>query len=280
MATPTIVQSAFGRSGSSPVTLTLGSTPTVGNLLLFVFTGFTATITPPSGLFEVESDQAVSQNFEATQSWYRQVQSGDGAGWTFAISSSPIVANFGVFEISGATSIRVANGANTGASSTTLVTGALVASADSTALRLLTIEWDTGAGATVPGGWTLLSPSTWQNVGSSSPNNHAAGIWSIPATTRGTQSLTMSSAMNSYPGVWLDMQVSGTIPLNMNVGQVTRQALFPDDKQPNLNVGQIARQALLPFPENPSLAVGQIARLALVTTSIAPSSRPNFVVVT
>lgn len=180
-----------------------------------------------------------------------QVQTFDvtvSPGTVWAFYDETDWANLAVFEISGVQSLLPANGANTGGGSTTLQTGSLNAAGDAACLRLLAVEWDTNASATTPSGWTLLSPSAWQG---SATGNHNSGIWSIPSSLSGVQSLTMSAALNSYPGVWLDLQVSA-IPPSMRVTQVGAEAWVGSSSANALRVTQAGAEVWLNLYRPPS----------------------------
>jgi hypothetical protein len=262
VTTPAIVQSAFVRGNTSPQTLTLGSAPAAGNWLLFIQTGFNQALTPPAGLTLVESDLGASATYQSSQIWARQVQSGDGTSWAFTGESD--WHNLAVFELSGVLSILgPAHGACTGSGSTSVSTGALAASPDSNALRLLVMEWDNPVGVSAaPTGFTLLSPSTWQATGST---YHDAGIWQIPATTSGAQAFTMSAAAN-YP-IWLDIVVSAVIEPSARVTQ-TGTEVWVTGSQPPLHVTQLGAEVWVTGSQ-PPLRVTQIGAEVWVDISTA-----------
>jgi hypothetical protein len=97
------VQKATNFANSSPVTVTLSSAPTVGNILVAVLGGHvssTNTLTPGYG--SVDGWGVVSWTQNANNGIYtlaRPVLSGDGTSWTFTLESNVVAT---LYEISGA----------------------------------------------------------------------------------------------------------------------------------------------------------------------------------
>ena len=194
MTAPTIVQSAFGRGNTSPLTVVLGVAPTAGNKLLMIVTGANVSSTPPSGWTTLESDAGVSASFQGSWTYFRTVVAGDGT--SYAVTGVTDWQNVALFETAGNISV-LGNGACTGS----IVTGALVApTVPADSFRLLVVEWDTSTTATTPTGWTLLSPTTWQ---ATATGTHDAAIWKIPSSNAGPQTLTTGTSVSSP--IWLDI---------------------------------------------------------------------------
>jgi hypothetical protein len=117
---PGLVQSAFVRmeaGGSSPVQLTLTlSTPTPGNILIFLIAGWSGgvhgqTLTPqftvdsdsPSGDFD-EADKAF---VAGTTCCWRTVQEGDGVNWSFTVGNTSNPLNFALYEVAPGTVTQI-----------------------------------------------------------------------------------------------------------------------------------------------------------------------------
>jgi hypothetical protein len=102
---PAIVQSAFLRAGGGSQTITLGSTPTIGNTLVWIYAGG-GTAGAPAGfatLYNCNGCISQSQTYSIS---VRLVQSGDGAAYTYSASDNN---SSGVFEVSGEVALSTAN---------------------------------------------------------------------------------------------------------------------------------------------------------------------------
>jgi len=238
MATPVIVHSAFARGNSGSITVTLPTTPTVGNLLVFIIAGWSGTLTPPSGLTVLETDSGVSATNQGTWVYQRVVQSGDGTAWAF--SGATDYHDIAVFEISGVVSTNIGHGACGGSGTTSITIPSLGAALDPNALRFIVMEWNEGSPvATNPSGWTLLSPGSgsWQNT--SGGTYHGAAIWSVPASLSGTQTITMSIAPTTP--VWVDVQIL-TTPTAVKVARGFIEAVTQGT--PSVNVARAQLEAI------------------------------------
>jgi hypothetical protein len=277
MTTPSIVQSAFARGSSSSLTATLGSSPTVGNMLLFVLLGdpthgnTSSSPTSPSGV--ALYDSGFVSNYEQVFFYEREVQSGDGTSWTF--TGIQDTTNLAIFEISNFSSTNFSSGACSGINSATLTTGSLASPADSACLRLLLVTWDNTVSATTPSGLPLLSPASWL---STSNSGHNAAIYEIPSSTTGTQSISGSGNF-SYGAIYADLQISATIPVAPHITQ-TGAEVWGDNTAPPVHLTQAGAEV---WGSNPSVTVhltqvGAEVWLALNEPYAAPVIPPSFIV--
>ena len=198
----TLVQSAFARNNGSPTTITLAAAPTLGNQILAIYVGRNAGLSLFPALALAEIDQGNFNSYQGTQCWVGPVTAGMSA--TFTVTGMSDWGNIAVFEIGGAASnLNVLANACVG-TGTTVTTFPLTANADPNGLNLLALAWDNGVGvSTNPTGWTLLSPTTWQNTG----NYHDGAIFEIPNTTAGVQSIPFNGSMDSQGAVMLNVQL-------------------------------------------------------------------------
>ena len=103
---PTQVQDAFATinpgSGGQNLTLTFGSTPTVGNILLFIALTPNSWNSIPSGAIRL-----LTPSYSPVSAWCKIVQSGDGVNWTFQATYA-YPAGIAGYEFSGVSGIQVA----------------------------------------------------------------------------------------------------------------------------------------------------------------------------
>lgn len=196
-----IVQSVFDR-GNSSKTLTFGSTPNANNNILAICMGNqNASISPFLPVIEADSGIYGSQS---TTTWFGQANS-SVSSYTF----SPIgdYSNFAIFEISGSANSVFFNscrdpfgryfdafgtGATTDGSGNLVTTNILENPDISNGLSLIGFEWDNTSGlASLPSGWTRLSPTSWESGGS--PGNHMGSILQIPTSNSGSYTIATSS---------------------------------------------------------------------------------------
>ena len=114
----TIVQSSFGEYGGASKSVSLVSTPTPGNILVFVAAGQqNPNMTPPVGLTLIGSFTSVAVGGTQCVAYKRTVVGGDGTAWpwTFPGAGFSAFAMIGVWELSGASTFLFsgANGTNT-----------------------------------------------------------------------------------------------------------------------------------------------------------------------
>ena len=236
MPAPTIVQSVFSRGNSASLTLTIAA-PTIGNLLLLIVTGFYSSVTTSSDWISLEnSSDATSQQ---TCTFYKHAGASEPTSITIAGLTD--WHNIGFFELTAPYNPVTAHGACSGSGSTTIVTGSLLAITNTTnSIRFLVVEWDNNTPvATTPGGYTLLSPSTWMNPGSGA---HGSAIFAIPATATGTQSITMSANTNNP--VWLDISVTNVV--YESVAKVVQYTVLKPP--PAINIAKIVQYTVLDPP--------------------------------
>lgn len=99
------VQSAANHSGTSNVTVTLSSAPTVGNMMVLIGgtrSGDPDAMSPPTGWTAFPTPYNTTRvNFSSTGvvAWYREVQSGDGTSYQLTTDSS--FCNAAIVEVSG-----------------------------------------------------------------------------------------------------------------------------------------------------------------------------------
>lgn len=109
------VQAASARSNTSTssITVTLGSTPTVGNVLVFVGgceQAAPSTFDTPTGFTKLDDNYNLCHGISSSagggnkglQVWYRIVESGDGTSHTVALSTSSDKLMGAIIEVSGA----------------------------------------------------------------------------------------------------------------------------------------------------------------------------------
>jgi hypothetical protein len=200
---PTIVQSAFVRGETSPLNLTLAASPTNGNILLLIITGWSQPLTVPSGFINIQSDNQVSHANQGSWTYWCPA---DGAATSFSFTGASDWHNIALYELTNASEpLITAFGACSNIGSSPISSGSLVPHS-TTSLRFLTFEWD-GASArpTTPTGWTLETPSAWIVP---STGNHSGCTWLIPPDSSGTQAVAFAPT-ESYSTVWLDVTVPG-----------------------------------------------------------------------
>lgn len=149
---PSIVQSAYERSNTTSSTVTLGSAPTVGNLLLAIITGHYGTIPTTTAGFGLIATTTQPNQFIAV--FTRTVQSGDPSSYTWTTSD---IHNTSLIEISGAGYLDVSqNGIPSYDGSGTFTFG--IAQCLQPAILLAAFEADgtTTSTPTAPTGYTLL----------------------------------------------------------------------------------------------------------------------------
>lgn len=178
--------------------VTLGSTPTVGNYLMF---GYTFWDGPggdlPTGVTELGAPHAAGGE-QTTKYGYRVVQSGDGTSWTFPFNDSDYMSAV-VMEFSGVSAIGNHNSnASDGTSHTqTSVTGV---SGD---MAVLFFGRNDGTFTTPTGSWTDdqdASGSTFNKMKSYYKTAVVGGnapAWSGMSSNGNTSALTMLNAAAS-----------------------------------------------------------------------------------
>ncbi|KVO72425.1 hypothetical protein WJ79_19395 [Burkholderia ubonensis] len=160
--TPSIVQQAANGSNTTSLTITLGSTPTAGNLVIAVLGGYANNSgTPIANLFTppdqswTQIGQAASGNNEVIAMFMRTVQSGDGTGYSWTAAGTGFLGR--MYEIANAGEVRVTGNnfqpAPATSSGTSYSPGG--SAPTSTCLVISGIEQDTAtATATLSSGWT------------------------------------------------------------------------------------------------------------------------------
>ncbi|KWO78484.1 beta strand repeat-containing protein [Burkholderia ubonensis] len=160
--TPSIVQQAANGSNTTSLTITLGSTPTAGNLVIAVLGGYANNSgTPIANLFTppdqswTQIGQAASGNNEVIAMFMRTVQSGDGTGYSWTAAGTGFLGR--MYEIANAGEVRVTGNnfqpAPATSSGTSYSPGGSAPA--STCLVISGIEQDTAtATATLSSGWT------------------------------------------------------------------------------------------------------------------------------
>ncbi len=201
-----IVQSAFNHGNSSPIPISLAAAPTLGNHILIVAVGRNSSVSATPPLTTVEMDQATFNQYQGTQCWYGPVTTGMGQAFSFSGVGDWL--NIGVFEISGANDDMNVMGAWLPGSAVTSNTPPLLTNADTTnGLSLLALSWDNPMpAATPPAGFTLLSPTAWQNTG----NYHDGAIYEFPNNTSGAQTFTFGGTLDAQGGGMVHMQLWGS----------------------------------------------------------------------
>jgi hypothetical protein len=152
---------------SGTVAFTLGSTPTVNNVLL-AFCSYSQysnsrTITTPSGWtkFQDNTGSAASGNVDSMAIFYRVVQSGDGTSYSFTISDAGDNTSGSLFEITGASTSSPINGSAVG-QLTAPITSEASPSVTPSVIGCLAFAavacdnaGDVDGAATVSAGWTV-----------------------------------------------------------------------------------------------------------------------------
>ena len=232
-----IVQSAassYVASNSASFTVTLSSSPTVGNTLLAFYGGLPGTIngaSPPSGFSVIKNTtQANSVGINQLQVGIasRVVQSGDGTTYTFTGSGGSSGYGIGgvVYEISGANFI----GFNVAQGNASSVGGGpvTIGSYSSNDLTFAVAAAFTAANAS--NGWTQPSPATSglvQDYNLSSASLFGAlGAWHISTALKSVTSNANDPPVNTDNYNWIDLVV--------NVSTTSQQD-FPTPPPPQAN---------------------------------------------
>jgi hypothetical protein len=239
-----LVQTAkyTGTASQTNMTFTLGSTPTVGNLLLFIpcyYTGDDPVLTPSGWTLQ-------GTNYEPNQAgvsvFTRIVQSGDGTSWNLNVMSSADQNSGFLLEVSGQASTSFINKQG---NSTAAGTPSSLASASVTpsVLNCLAIAafLNTGSGgtdaATFSAGWTKeqAAESTFQPAWLASRN----------ALTSDTTTA-ISTTISSMNGGGLDASsvilliAPGSSAVNATVAQVHATLTFTGGTQSIATVQDVA----------------------------------------
>ena len=232
-----IVQSAassYVNSGSASFTVTLSSSPTVGNTLLAFYGGLPGTVngaSPPSGFSVIKNTtQANSVGINQLQVGIasRVVQSGDGTTYTFTGSGGSASYGMGavVYEISGANFI----GFNVAQGNASAVGGGpvTISSYSSNDLTFAVAAAFTDHSAS--NGWTQPSPATSglvQDYNLSSASVYGAlGAWHISTALKSVTSNANDPPVNIANYNWIDLVV--------NVSTTSQQD-FPTPPPPQAN---------------------------------------------
>ena len=214
-----IVQSAassYVASNSASFTVTLGSSPTVGNTLLAFYGGLPGTATgasPPSGFSVIKNTtQANTGGVNQVQVGVasRVVQSGDGTTYTFTGPGGASVYGIGavVYEISGANFI----GFNFAQGNASSVGGGpvTIGSYSSNDLTFAVAAAFTNFSAS--NGWTQPSPATSglvQDYNLSSASVYGAlGAWHISTALKSVTSNANDPPVNNQNYTWIDLVVN------------------------------------------------------------------------
>jgi hypothetical protein len=190
---PTLVQRANSRvTAGGSITVTLGSAPTVGNLMVAIVTGypgqqFNGTFPTPTGWTQVRQD-TTSQGYQGGAIFSRTVQTGDPAATTFNINGIPTSAT--VFEFSSAGPIAAFSGAGTNTGSTQSSTLTLPANT----LGYFAQEQDSsGTYVSVTGSATLLYDNT-------AGSNHPSVCYQFTASGTVTTTYSAATSLPFYIG--------------------------------------------------------------------------------
>ena len=184
---PTLVQSAFTRitTGSSG-TVTLSSTPTVGNLLVAFASGFgtsSSSLGVPSPFYGVFANINNVAGNQAIVIGARVVQSGDGTSWT-GFTGGDGGDTFGIFELSGAHSIQAFPAAGTQSSSTwPFFAGSAV-----NAYTFFVLENDS------TNGYSSISGASLLYDGTNTAANHPSVIATIAAASAANATVTYTGS--------------------------------------------------------------------------------------
>ncbi|AOJ62499.1 hypothetical protein WJ32_08530 [Burkholderia ubonensis] len=204
--TPSIVQQAANGSNTTSLTITLGSTPTAGNLVIAVLGGYANNSgTPIANLFTppdqswTQIGQAASGNNEVIAMFMRTVQSGDGTGYSWTAAGTGFLGR--MYEIANAGEVRVTGNnfqpAPATSSGTSYSPGG--SAPTSTCLAISGIEQDTAtATASLSSGWT-------QDQGGS-----ASGL-SYHQLVLGHRTLT-AGPFNGFLATWSGASTSQVVP--------------------------------------------------------------------
>ncbi len=218
MPSPTIIQSAFARDNTTSISVTLGSTPIQGNILVLLVTGADTSM-PTAALFtNYFNNLGSAYSNRYITAFYHYVTSADllGAFVTFNVTNVSGWQNVALFEIdSGNAMFAVTNGLCSGAGTSTITTGSLVLPLEPISLRFVITEWDNESTATTPAGWTLVSPTGWQ--GTTTGTNNAA-IWQVPTSLTGTTAISMSGATTDP--IYADIQIASLLTTIVSATQV------------------------------------------------------------
>ena len=232
-----IVQSAASSivaANSASFTVTLSSSPTVGNTLFAFYGGLPGTPTgasPPSGFSVIKNttqSNSVGVNQVQVGIASRVVQSGDGTTYTFTGPGGPSIYGMGavVYEISGANFI----GFNVAQGNASSVGGGPVTiwSYSSNDLTFAVAAAFTGPNAS--NRWTQPSPAT-SGLGqdynfSSASLSGALGAWHISTALKSVTSNANVPPVNNQNYTWIDLVV--------NISTTSQQD-FPTPPPPQAN---------------------------------------------
>lgn len=234
-----IVQSAKYEPASqgTTVVLTLGSTPTVGNILV-AFTAYSQygvgrTLTAPDGTWTKVDD--ASSSSDSLSVWWHPVVAGNGTTYTFNITGTQEWRSGVIYELSGVDISAPINQHSivTGASSTSIATTAITPSVLSTQ-ALTAATTDNGTQGGTPGTLTATVSTGWTINQNASPQYHPLFAASMNAltsdtTTAITDTYTFSEASGGEvaaaillaPATAATISISGT----SNLGDGTTVAL-------------------------------------------------------
>ena len=214
-----IVQSAassYVASNSASFTVTLGSSPTVGNTLLAFYGGLPGTATgasPPSGFSVIKNTtQANTGGVNQVQVGVasRVVQSGDGTTYTFTGPGGASVYGIGavVYEISGANFI----GFNVAQGNASSVGGGAVTIGSYSSNDLTFAVAAAFTNFSASNGWTQPSPATSglvQDYNLSSASVYGAlGAWHISTALKSVTSNANDPPVNTANYNWIDLVVN------------------------------------------------------------------------
>lgn len=190
---PTLVQNANKRiQASTAGSLTLGATPGVGNILIYMASGFTdVSSTAPAGftLF-----QTVTNGNQQVTLWQRTVVGGDGTTWALSGTSAGGI-SCGLFEFANLNDIRITQ-------STPTTAGAVSTAPCSNVSNAITVgvtEIDNINGYSSISGASLLLDGTNSFGGTS---NHPS-VWANQFPGLGNYSVTWTSSTLNNITHWL-----------------------------------------------------------------------------
>lgn len=194
-----LIQYATAQAENASATLTLPSTPTVGNTLVLVVPGWSNTPTVPAGFTYVGGGSDLSN--QSINVWSRTVQTGDGRIWTTGTNNDRYC--YLLVETPGQATLTINHGV-AGQSGNTCSTAALTAApAGTNSYRILAWEADARP-------WTITSQTFAGETNFGDPFSsdatikyHGASINGGPATSSGVQSITTNNTLVSP--VWLDL---------------------------------------------------------------------------
>lgn len=178
---PVVAQSTTISHGTSPQTATFGSTPTVGNLMVFFVSGYTSGgsnyFTPPAGVSYICQQ---SQTNEGVAIFARPVQAGDGSSYAFTSPAN----DFSVtgIEASGVSLLQCSTvdlGINGSSTATNTLLFTTVFKTTSLMFGLFNIESATAAVPNV--GYTTLQSAFSGGISHASVVTYATSGFSSPA---------------------------------------------------------------------------------------------------